>query len=158
MSRIPPIPAAFIDLDNCISEDAWRWHMFDLHHPVVHDRYKRYHDACHLDLHKNEAVVRDLASRYALIIATARPEEVRVRTTMWLQQHRIRIAGLYMRPNYDDSGSVELKRLMLERARERGFKIEHAIDDRLDVLDMYADNGVAQVRRVFIHLPEHTHP
>jgi len=36
--------------------------------------------------------------------------------------------------------------------------VRYAIDDRVDILDMYADEGVSICRRIFINEPEVIHP
>jgi len=148
---------AIVDLDNCISEDKWRWNMFDLHLPIINERYQRYHEACESDLHLNTEVVRQLSRSYHLIIFTSRPESVRVKTQRWLNRWRIPNIGLFMRPNDNHEPSVPLKRSMM-RALPPHLKVRYAIDDRVDILDMYADEGVPLCRRVFIHEPEIIHP
>lgn len=148
---------AVIDLDNCISEDRWRWCMFDLHLPIINERYNRYHEACESDMYQNGDIIRELALRHKLIVFTSRPESVRIKTQRWLNRWRVPNIGLFMRPNDNHEPSVPLKRSML-RALPPHLKVRSAIDDRIDILDMYADEGVAQCRRVFIHEPEIVHP
>lgn len=151
-------PVAFIDLDNCISDDKWRWCLFDLHLPAPNDRYWRYHDACDGDLHLNSHVIRELRGRYDLVVATSRPEVVRHKTHHWLRKWGIPSLQVFMRPNDNHDPSPILKRKMLEMAREQGFDVQYAIDDRSDILDMYADEGVRMCRRVFINPAENIHP
>lgn len=151
-------PAAFVDLDNCISNDKWRWPLFDLHLPMPNDRYWRYHDACEGDLHENGDIIRLLAPRYTLLVATSRPEVVRGKTMRWLGKWNVPVAKAYMRPNDNHEPSTVLKRRMLDQARLDGYDVHYAIDDRLDILDMYADEGVRICRRVFINQEEYTHP
>jgi hypothetical protein len=148
---------AIIDLDNCISEDKWRWNMFDLHLPIINERYQRYHEACETDLYCNADVIRDLARHHHLIVFTSRPESVRVKTQRWLNRWRIPNIGLFMRPNNNHEPSVPLKRSMY-LALPPQLKVRSAIDDRQDILDMYAGEGVANCQRIFIHEPEIIHP
>lgn len=151
-------PVAFVDLDNCISDDKWRWPLFDLHLPKPNDRYWRYHDACEGDLHDNAHVIRELSARYDLCVATSRPEVVRHKTHNWLRKWNINTLQVFMRPNDNHEPSTVLKKRMLDWAREQGFDVQCAIDDRSDILDMYADEGVRICRRVFINTTEITHP
>lgn len=148
---------AVIDLDNCVSEDKLRWGMFDLHLPIINDRYQRYHEACESDAHQNADVVRELARHHKLIVFTSRPESVRVKTQRWLNRWRIPNIGLFMRPNNNHEPSVPLKRQML-LALPPHLKVRYAIDDREDILNMYAEEGVNTVRQVIIHQPEIKHP
>lgn len=150
---------AIIDLDNCISDDKWRWSLFDLHRPIINERYERYHEACESDSYSNSDVIKSLARQFTLVAFTARPESVRIKTRRWLNRWRVPAAGLFMRPNDNHESSVNLKREMLNELRtDTGLKIFYAIDDRVDILDMYADEGVNICQRVFINEPEIAHP
>ena len=148
---------AIIDLDNCISDDKWRWPLFQLDLPVINERYQVYHDACEADLYQNSFVVRELAAKYKLLAFTARPESVRFKTQRWANRWRIPLNGLFMRPNNNHEGSIPLKRKML-LSLPHTANVRYAIDDRCDILGMYADEGVATCQRVFIHEPEIIHP
>lgn len=148
---------AVVDLDNCISDDKWRWGMFDLHLPIINERYQRYHEACESDMHANDDVIRHLARQHKLIVFTSRPESVRIKTQRWLNRWRIPNIGLFMRPNDNHEPSVPLKRQML-LALPQHLKVRYAIDDRVDILNMYADEGVNTCQRVFINEPEIKHP
>lgn len=151
--------AAAIDLDNCISDDKWRWPLFDLHKPVINERYTRYHEACDRDLHQNSFVLRELKRRYGrLIVFTSRPESVRHKTQRWLDKWNIPVTAMLMRPDDNHEPSTILKRRMLTEWLDKDFHIRHAIDDRVDILNMYSEEGVAIVQRVFINEPEIIHP
>lgn len=151
-------PVAFIDLDNCISNDKWRWCLFDLHRPLPNDRYWRYHDACDRDMYHNSDVINLIRRTHDLVVATSRPEVVRYKTHRWLNRWAIPTVQCFMRPNDNHEPSTVLKKRMLDWAREQGFDVQWAIDDRTDILDMYADEGVRVCQRVFINEPEYTHP
>jgi len=145
-------PSAIIDLDNCISDDFWRIRFIDLSHPVINDRYHQYHSRCHLDLPGDTvAQVRELALTHTLLVFTSRPEAVRRQTLQWLQEWHVKAEEVYMRPNDCHLHSIELKEIMLSKARDKGYAPEYAIDDRQEILKVYADNGVPRVKRVFIH-------
>lgn len=156
----PTFDAVVVDLDNCISDDKWRWPLFDLHLPVINERYTRYHDVCDHDEHRNADVVRELNRMYSgrLIVFTSRPECVRGKTERWLRNWRVPYSALFMRPDDNHEPSTILKRRMLTEWLDKSYNVVHAIDDRVDILEMYADEGVRICQRVFIHEPEHTHP
>jgi hypothetical protein len=151
-------PACIIDLDNCVSNDFWRQCRIQYHHPKPNDRYWEYHDACHLDLPGQSQLtrVRELSRNYRLLVFTARPEVVREKTRKWLNKWGIPHDGLYMRPDNDHRGSVDLKRAMLKWVPD--FQIEYAVDDRQDILDMYLSMGVPRVERLFIVEQGDNHP
>ncbi len=152
------VKAAVLDLDNCISDEAWREHLFELHHENPNDRYHKYHDMCLGDHIRNFDVVQELVhSNHAIIIFTARPEIVRAKTVFWLSIYGIHPVLLKMRGHDDTRGSVALKREMLMELPEY-YEVKVAIDDRQDILDMYAQEGIADTRRIFIHEPKVKHP
>jgi hypothetical protein len=155
IARLPR--AAVIDLDNCVSDDKWRMSLCQLHHEQPNDRYWEYHAACDRDIMANRDVVKRLAENHALLVFTSRPEVVRTKTVIWLERWRLPVARIWMRPNDNQDPSTILKRKMLEEARE-WFNVVHAIDDRVDILNMYAEAGVQTCQRVFIHEPEIIHP
>lgn len=145
-----------IDLDNCVSDDKWRWPLFDLHLERPNDRYARYHEACESDEYRHDNVIRTLARDTDLIVFTSRPECVRIKTNRWLNRWRVPFLGILMRPNDNHDPSVILKRKMLD-ALPKHFHVVRAIDDREDILDMYASNGI-ETQQVIIHEPEVQHP
>lgn len=152
------IPTAIIDLDNCISDDKWRWPLFDLHLPLPNDRYARYHAACWLDLPHNQHVLNELERQYQFVIFTARPERVRRMTSNWLDKWQIPVSQLLMRPDKNHESSVIVKKRMLIEWLLPRYDVQYAIDDRIDILNMYADEGVRTCQRVFINAPEIEHP
>lgn len=149
--------AAIIDLDNCVSDDAWRLPLIQHYHSKPNDRYWAYHSKCDLDVHGNAKIIADLRANYHLLVFTSRPEAVRDKTEDWLQRHDIPHDLLYMRPDSNHLPSVEMKRLMLKWLPAE-YRVEHAIDDRHDILDMYRAEGIQITRRVFIYEPEIIHP
>ena len=151
------IPVAIIDLDNCFSNDKWRWPLFDLHLPVVNDRYQRYHEACESDTFENVSTLREMSAHHYLLPFTSRPESVRLKTQRWLNRYRIPNIGMFMRPNDNHEPSVPLKRAML-KALPPQFKVYMAVDDRHDILDMHVGEGVPRVMQVIINQPEVIHP
>lgn len=152
------VDCAVIDLDNCISDDAWRMHLCELHHTAPNDRYHKYHAQCEGDLYRNSWIVRELARKYkALFVFTSRPEEVRFKTQRWLNRWRVPVNGIIMRPTDNHEPSTVLKERMLKEMLDEKYKVRYAIDDREDILKMYADNGI-QTQKVFINHPEIIHP
>jgi hypothetical protein len=154
----PSLPRAvsLIDLDNCVSEDKWRWPLFELHLEKPNDRYVKYHDACESDPHRNNDILRNFARDSDLIVFTSRPEAVRVKTQRWLNRWRIPVIGIFMRPDDNQDPSVILKRKFYE-ALPRHYNVLRAIDDREDILNMYDFFGIP-TQQVIIHQPEVAHP
>lgn len=141
---------AIIDLDNCISDDHWRTHMFELEKQDVDARYRNYHQHCGLDEIGNVYTIAQLLKHHNIYIFTARPEAYREMTIKWLEHNGVAWEKLFMRGNNDHRCSVEVKRNMLNSLPDKSSVVT-AIDDRSDILAMYADEGVKICMRVFIN-------
>lgn len=148
MTTQTPEPAyALFDIDNCLSNDAWRIPRIHWHEHDPDRRYATYHALAPFDepgnLHWARLAMR---SGRTLIFSTARPESQRVQTAEWLQ----RALGcstrfMLMRESGDHRRSVDLKREHIARFREMGIppqRILQAHDDRPDVVAMYKEHGI----------------
>lgn len=142
------------DLDNCLSDDAWRIPRIDWSARCPGDRYAAYHaaageDACAV---RNAALFKAWrAFGTAPVFATGRPEAIRRETQDWIERHfgiRPTRDSLFMRGDADHRPSVVLKRDMLDliRAAHPGAQIALAFDDHADIVAMYRDEGVAALR------------
>lgn len=149
-----PRPVVIIDLDNCFSDDKWRWEHFELHRETNHERYLKYHELCHRDVpgHTIRHLQR-LISMGDLAVFTSRPECVSVQTVQWLLKFDIEVSYMRMRRNDDNRTSVDIKRSMLHEFRKDNprFRVVHAVDDRIDILQMYLAEGVSSVEKIIIH-------
>lgn len=145
---------AVIDLDNCISDEGWR------HHHAISNaehHWDHYHRECYRDRPANLHIVKQLVTNgYEIVVFTARPTYYMDETVSWLNEHSINFKRLYMRPMHNFESSVAVKKLMLDQLRAEFGQdcVKVALDDRLDILEMYADSGVPVCWRVFIHPPE----
>lgn len=134
-----------LDLDNTISDDAWR-HQYVRYQ--MSDGKRRYHDynqLCGFDECRNHHLFEDLKGN-ELIIVTTRPNYVRPQTKEWLRRNKVPFKHIIMRNNSDTRFSAELKKQQLLDIRQHyniAFDdIECAYDDRKDVIDMYTKFGV----------------
>ncbi len=139
------------DLDNCLSNDAWRIPKIDWSQSDPGKRYADYHSFCELDTPGNVASYRSVCELHSAkpIFFTARPVIVRKQTMRWLMNHLFRYNDeppiLIMRNNDDHRSSVALKRSMLGMLVEYGVDrgdVVCAFDDRQDIVDMYRLEGV----------------
>ena len=132
-----------LDLDNCISDDAWRIPRIDWQHADMNRRYFNYHSLAPFDLLGNGQL---LSGNVHLGIFTARPVIFREATEEWLRRNHIRPQWLMMRNEDENMPSVQLKLLYLRRLEAHygvsRSDIEIAFDDRPDVVAMYRDVGV----------------
>lgn len=137
-----------IDLDGCISDHAWRWERVDHNEPDKEKRYLDYNQQCGADKPMNMALIEQLlkpANTYPLIV-TARPESIRRETIAWLYKHfpkNIPEHNLLMRPNSEYTPSPLLKMYLIQQWLDDNAsilpRIVTCLDDRQDVLDIYAD-------------------
>lgn len=150
--------AILLDLDNCISADAWRrvylapeYHDHDIE-PKALGRFHAYHRLCYLDRGAFFVTLQVELRRLdqpKIIINTGRPELYRSMTVLWLKS-RLTVEHILMRPNTDHSPAVELKKTNLKVARgELGYEIVGAYDDHADVVAMYRESGI-EAKRVAI--------
>jgi len=134
------------DIDNCISDDTWRYPLINWVAPQGRERYHNYHRAASCDAAANLHVLRVPDAKVYFL--TGMPEayaEIRVR---WLLRHEVRFAGITFRANQCIENSVELKRLMLRGLRAAGVPLEDCVaayDDRRAVVQMYCEEGLPGV-------------
>jgi hypothetical protein len=144
--------AIILDLDNCISDDAWRIRYINWSEENPLRRYHDYHLLAGFDRVGNQELF--INTPHNIIVLTARPLMYRAITEEWLRRARIVPAVLMMRDNDDHQHSRDLKRQQLKFVMERysvpAEAIACAYDDRPDVIDMYRELGVAAEVR-FIH-------
>jgi len=141
-----------IDIDNCISDDTWRRHLIlprpeDGSNPP--SRFHEYHCKAHWDAIRNKEHLRDdLAKDSHLIIVTARPIQYRPWLDIWLRKHALYPMHILMRNNHDCRPSVLVKRDMVSWLLDPNMyavekeQITEAIDDRLDIVEMYRSLGI----------------
>ena len=148
-----------VDLDNCISDDAWRiprinW---DKEDPV--ERYHDYHLLSGFDEIHNTDIFQ---GERGIIIFTARPTTYAAVTQEWLRRKNVRYTFLVMRNKNDHRHSTELKETMLEWLPQIcGVplnKIVAAYDDRPDVVRMYQKYNIEAHVRCIHNVCAYTKP
>lgn len=134
------------DLDNCISNDAWRIQTVDWYCTNLERRYARYHALGAFDQSDNTHIVRKhQEQRHKIVVMTARPASVRHQTEFWLERLGINPVLLLMRGNNDHTPSVFLKQGMVRTLPEHRIyaqDIVAAYDDRTDIVQMFNANGL----------------
>jgi hypothetical protein len=155
-----------VDLDGCIADDRWRRELIP---PAIPGRprtnldFDPYHSGCPLDPVGN---LGEIVEHTKIIILTARPLTYYTKTYNWL----LEVAGIFpsiliMRNPDDARPSVEVKReqvgWLFEPNLQYGLRdrsqIVQAIDDREDIVRMYAEEYGLPARVVRIGDEEHPH-
>lgn len=75
-------------------------------------------------------------------VVTARSEMWRYRTATWLRKWEVPYAALLMRADGDSRGDVEIKRDILARIREKGYRVVYAVDDNPSVIELWRSEGI----------------
>jgi len=133
------------DIDNCISDDAWRAIFVNHDAATIDDIWRAYHMAAFMDTAENLDVVRGKS----VCFITAMPEEYRSERERWLRDWLPEDCdwSLLMRPTGDHTPSVELKRRLLQYVTSVGEEvIEMCYDDREDICAMYREEGLPATR------------
>lgn len=152
---------AIWDLDNCLSNDAWRLSKVNWTTENMDDRYAAYHEDCDRDAPGNLAIYAAVRLVREPVFFTARPDAVRTKTRRWITHHLGEVAPLiYMRGDRQNLSTVQLKRRMLVnflngvgRAMTATRICANSIvafDDREDMVEMYRAAGI-QATQLKIH-------
>lgn len=144
------------DLDNCISDDAWRIKYIDWTVDNPGERYRTYHELCVEDEPKNTCIVKGaVALGHSIVYFTARPEAVRKQTIEWLRKHELPAGTLCMRSDDDHTPSLSVKRVMaralLTSIESVNGKVVKAYDDRTDIVEMYTKEFGIPAEALWIH-------
>jgi hypothetical protein len=129
-----------VDLDNCLSDDRWRRPFIDKKLPLA-QRYDEYHKGMLLD---SPANVDQIRRNDDIVVITGRPVSYHKWTLSWIQTKLwIQPLHLIMRNNNDYRNAVEVKADALTWLFDRNMygirlaDVVDAIDDRLDIIEMY---------------------
>lgn len=139
-----------LDLDNCISDDAWRVRRIRWDEEDLTERYHHYHTGCGLDRAQNL----HLARGHAVIISTGRPEYVAQVTARWLKLHSIEPIALLMRGDGDNRPTITIKEEHYRHTIGMSLgQLHYVYDDNPNIIDMYKRLGV-NAQQVYIQNPE----
>lgn len=140
-----------LDIDNCISNDAWRiprirWDLED-----VEARYNDYHSLSPWDSPGNFDLWQ--SHNHGIIIMTGRPERFRAITEEWLKRANVPYEMLLMRGDDEYGPSVGIKEQMIHTLVALGHNIPYdivmAFDDHPDIVAMYRRHNIpAEVRAI----------
>jgi len=135
---------AIFDLDNCLANDEWRIpHIrFELDNKLD-EKWDKYHSLCGNDVPANNEWLNGARARgLTPVFVTMRPVKYWDQTVEWIER-RLGLApgtfALYMRPEGDHRGSVELKREIVTNLLAN---VSEAYDDRPDIIYMYRSLGI----------------
>lgn len=137
-------PYVIWDLDNCLSDDAWRISFIEWGATDGDTKYGAYHSHCGMDSPGNLKIFAAFQLISQPVFFTGRPESERQATEDWIQQ-RLKVEGrpyVLMRPNGNHARSADIKRAQVMafiQAHAALREILCAFDDREDIVAMYKD-------------------
>jgi uncharacterized HAD superfamily protein len=152
------------DLDNCIADDEWRLHMIRGESESDNfQRYREYHENCGDDVcripvsdDRQSTHYMIMSGEYDVVIITARPVEYSDLTEEWLLRNGIEYTHLLMRQKGDFRSSIMVKFDAIVKTNDlRVEDIELAVDDRLDILNMYSQFGIPTRHVQINQRPQH---
>ena len=152
-----------LDIDNCISDDAWRVKYINWQVNNVFDRYANYHALSCFDdfvLPSENGNYKHIAGTFleehAIIISTSRFERYEVITRHWLARKDIKPIAILMRPDDYFYPTVDLKRDHYEHIIKTigtlPAELHKVYDDNPEVCALYRELGVP-VRQLAISNP-----
>ncbi len=153
-----------IDLDNCISDDAWRiQHINWQKHGDA--RYHDYHSLAPFDVIGNRGTIRHARSiGQQIVIFTARPVHYAAATRHWLHIHCVNFKHIFFRNNGDARHSPVIKEWMLRSLLSGEYgdinreDIVCAFDDHPEIVAMYRGYGVNAARLAIHELDAYNPP
>lgn len=98
-------------------------------------------DYCATDMHWEDG-----PNAFQILIVTARPEQYRDVTQVWLSQHSIACKTLYMRKDGDYRPDNVVKAEILEQILADGYDPQLVIDDRPQVVEMWRSFGITTLQ------------
>ena len=133
--------AIIVDMDGTLCD------VEGIRHYVAGDRpdFRSFHEASRFcpTRPEVEAEVREAHSQgIVVVIVTAREERYERATKDFLERHRIPYRALYMRPWGDRRRDTVVKADILQRLIGDGFEPIRAIEDRLDIAEVWAAHGI----------------
>lgn len=82
------------------------------------------------------------SKNHLIYIVTGRPERNRDLTETWLNHYKIHYDKLIMRGDRDFRKSPDYKSAVCDSIEREGYKINFAIEDRLDCVEMFIKRGL----------------
>lgn len=82
---------------------------------------------------------------YSVLIVTARMEEWRYHTILWLEENGVPYDRLYMRKDGDVRKDFTIKEEILNAIHRDGFTVVAAYDDNPNVIDVWRRRGIRTI-------------
>jgi phosphoglycolate phosphatase-like HAD superfamily hydrolase len=77
-----------------------------------------------------------------IVVMTARPEDRKEDTIVWLEEHGVKYDMLFMRPVNERKPDYEVKRDLYREHLKDSYEIVCAFEDRLQVAKMWREEGI----------------
>ena len=80
-----------------------------------------------------------------IIVVTARAEQWRPHTSMWLALNKIPSNALFMRRQNDQRKDYNVKKSILKHIQQ-AWDVVHAVDDNPNVIQLWEENGISTTK------------
>lgn len=132
-----------VDMDGTLADCEHRRHFLDQSPPNWKEFLKPEHVAADPVVDPVRELIQAMSRNYLIIICSARGEELRETTNIWLAKHGVTYDELMLRATHDSRQDLAVKQDMLNLLIERhGHKPLFTVDDRQSVVDMWRHNGI----------------
>lgn len=79
---------------------------------------------------------------FSILIVTARQDQYRLNSVLWLNSNCIDYDELYMRKDGDDRPDYEVKSDILDQIITDGYEPIHAYDDNPNIIRLWTERGI----------------
>ena len=136
-------PTVVLDLDGVVSDATHRQHFLAAERSQDKD-WRGFFHSCVDDpvIPHGAALAASVSPEMAVVILTARVDDIRDKTIAWLDANEIRRDWLILRGPREGGPSVDWKREQLESLRDAGSEIELCADDDPRNVEMMRDLGI----------------
>lgn len=150
------------DLDGCLIDSAWIWDVIKALNVPKDEAFDIFNRLANCDKNKIDLTLYKYlcfkgSGGFKIHFLTARSELIEVETINFIQKKTGLIYGkeftISSRPTTDLSSPAESKAVRLQSFIDSGKEIALAIDDKIEVLKMYASKGIPFMRWIIGFLP-----
>lgn len=141
--------AVIFDVDGTLADVSSILHYIVKHKSRDTEHFKKDFHSFHeesIDVPPHEEVAAEARQLHAdgltVLVVTARMEEWRPQTELWLEKHNIPYEKLYMRPQNDYRPDYEVKKDILAEITAEGYWVIAAWDDNPKIIALWQENGI----------------
>jgi len=135
--------AIVVDMDGTLCDVSSIEHLVDRSLSAQRNFYEFHSQSidCPANPEVLAAVLTSEAAGHAVVIVSAREERWSLLTALWLKEHGVNYADMYLRANGDSRPDSEVKRDIAARLLKK-YDVLLALDDREELMPVWNDAGI----------------